>query len=175
VLKMEFLFFCNGDCTNNNYHFQTVLALTTIFLIHQCVHFWGASTAQPDAKKPEKLQFSTVEKVSIQKRDGDFNVRICNGKDYEEKAAAGGVLAVMCPPDNGRHVKPQAGTITYNLTAVIPKETSGHHRTHRNGGITVLVEIESRTDPNVTITTGEVPLIIDITDLMADEDVKIYI
>jgi hypothetical protein len=39
-----FLFSCTVDCVNNNYHFQIILALATILLIHQCIHFWGAST-----------------------------------------------------------------------------------------------------------------------------------
>jgi len=77
VLRKPSLFLCNADCTNNNYHFQTLLALTAIFIIHQCVHFWGVSTAQPGAKRPGNLQLVITEEVFVQTDQGNlYNIII---------------------------------------------------------------------------------------------------
>jgi hypothetical protein len=100
--------------------------------------FDGAACCQ----KARKLQFSIAEEVSIQKKNGNFNnVRICYGKIPQVLADFDGVLAVMCPRNNGGHVKPQAGTSNYTLTIEIPR--SDHDRRNPNGGITTLVKIES--------------------------------
>jgi hypothetical protein len=123
VTRKPFLFFCYADCTNNNYHFQTLLALTTIFLILQCVHFWGASTAQPDANFPGRLQFSQAEEFQILKKQGNFNnIRICNGKHADVLAHEDGVLAVQCARNNGGNVKPPVVGFTYNVSVAIPKK-----------------------------------------------------
>ena len=70
VIRKPFPFFYSADCTNNNYHFRTLLALTTIFIIHQCGHIWVASTAQPGAERAGNLQFSNAEEVPAQKKQG---------------------------------------------------------------------------------------------------------
>ena len=161
MLRKLFLFFCNADCTNNSYHFQALLALTTIFLIHQCVHFWGASTEKPGATKPPTFQFSNLTQVTIQNRQGNFkNVRICNGKLNETLAHVDGVLVVTCFRNNGGHVRPPLAGLNFTITVEIPRKESD-----QNGGITTLVEIIPTDghglDPNVTVTptlTGNVIL-----------------
>ena len=155
VIGKQFLFFYHVDCTNNNYHFQTLLALTTIFIIHLCVHFWGASTAQPGVKRPGNLQFSGLEAVSVRKRHGNLNnIRICNGKIQQVLANKNGVLAVECRSNNGGHVRPPAGSLRFNINVEIPNYTSKGVSTIPNDGIERLVEITQGPDPNITVTEG---------------------
>jgi len=168
-------FFCNADCTNNNYHFQTLLALTTIFIIHLCVHCWGASTAQPGVKRPGNLQFSDLEAVSVRSRHGNLNnIRICNGKLQQVLANVNGVLAVECRSNNGGHVRPPAGSLNFNINVEIPKYASGRDSTNRNGGITTLLEIHGGQDTNVTVATGEVNNLIGIAGLNSNTQVNLY-
>jgi hypothetical protein len=137
MLRKPLLFFCNADCTNNNNHFQTLLALTAIFIIHQCVHFWGVSTAQPGAERPGNLQFSNHEVVSVRKRQGNLNnVRICNGRFSQLLANVSGVLAVRCLENNSGHIRPPAGGHNFNISVEITKHISSRDSTDTNGGIT---------------------------------------
>jgi len=129
--------------------------LTTIFVIHLCVHFWGASTAQPGVKRPGNLQFSDLEEISVRKRHGNLNnIRICNGKVQQILANKKGVLAVECRSNNGGHVRPPAGSLIFNINVEIPNLTSQGVSTNRNGGIERLVEIYDGRDPNITVTEG---------------------
>jgi hypothetical protein len=152
VLRKPLLFFCNAECTNNNYHFQTLLALTLIFIIHQCVHFCGVTTAQPGAKKPGNLQFSNHEEVSVQKKQGNLNnIRICNERFYQVLANVSGVLAVECLQNNGGHNRTPAGGLNFNNTVEITKHTSGRDSTDTNGEVTTFVEVSNSNVPNITI------------------------
>jgi len=171
-----FLFFCNADCTNNNYYFQTLLALTTIFIIHLCVLFWGASTAQPGVKRPGNLQFSDLEEVSVRKRNGNFNnIRICNGKVQQVLAKKNGVLAVACRSNNGGHVKPPVGSLNFNINVEIPKHKSGGDIRDPNIEITTLVELYGGRDaPNVSVTLGEDNNIIDVLGVDANTQVRFF-
>ena len=119
--------------------------MTAIFLFHQSIHFWGASTAQPGFEIPGNLKFGNLQEVSEQKRQGNLNnIRICNGNVSQEPANASGVL-VECLPNNGN----------YNISVEIPKPKSGPDTTDQNGGLATLVEEWSGRDPNVKITPGE--------------------
>jgi hypothetical protein len=158
VLRQTFLFFCNTECTNNNNHFQTLLTLISIFLIQQCVLFWGATTAQPGANDPGGLQFSNAEAVHLLKKKGNFNnVKICRGKFPNVLAYECGVLAVECLPKDGE-LPPPAGGLNYNFTVLIPRD---QHTPDCDGSdevdeIRALLEIRALRghgrDPNVTIT-----------------------
>jgi len=129
--------------------------------------------AQLGAKKPEKLQFSTAEEVSIEKKNGNFNnVRICNGKIPQVLAEVDGVLVVMCPRNNGGHVKPQAGIFNYTLTVEIPR--SGHDRRNPNGVITTLVEIESGHDPDVRVENSPSHILVGIAGVNANTGIVTY-
>jgi hypothetical protein len=179
VTRKPFLFFCNADYTNNYYHFQTLLALTTVFLILQCVHFWGTSTAQSGVNFPGHLQFSQAEEFQIIKKQGNFNnIRICNGKHADVLANVDGVLAVQCARNNGGNVKPPAAGFTYNVSVAIPKETSGGDSTDQNGGIKTLVEIEPvhgpGRDPNFTITTEGTNTLVGISNVDTNTELNIF-
>ena len=155
VTRKPFLFYQNVDCTNYNYHFQTLLALTTIFVIHLCVHLWGASTAQAADETAGILHYRDAEDVSVQKRHGDLhNVTICNGKDYQVLANLSGVLGVLCLRNDCEHDTPPAGGFNINITLEIPNFTSKGDSTIPNGGIERLVEITEGPDPNITVTEG---------------------
>lgn len=134
-----------------------------IFIIQQCVHYWGASTAQPGG-----LQFSNSEQVFMKKNNGHFkNIRICNGKHWQTLAELGGVLVVQCAQSNGNGGnKPPPPGITYNITAEIPIPTSGCDKGDRNGGITTLVEIETgHSDPNAAIETTNSSIFVAVTGI----------
>ena len=149
--------------------------MTTILFIQQWVHFWGAATAQSGDNLPEILQFSNAEHLSIQKRNGNFNnIRICNGRLDQVLAELDGALAVQCRRNNGGQVRPPAGPFTYNLIVEIPKTTSGGDSTHRNGGITTLVELDPGTDTNVTISENERNFIVGVDGLNADSSIDIF-
>jgi hypothetical protein len=125
----------------------------------------------------ERLKFNTAEEVSIQKKNGNFNnVRVCKGKTPQVLANVEGVLAVMCPRNNGGHIKPQVGTFNYTLTVNVPRVTPGPDRTDPNGGITTLVEIrnERGNDPNVTVMITETLSIIGVDGISADTDLTLF-
>jgi hypothetical protein len=152
VLRKQFLFFCTADCTNNNYHFQIILAFTAIFLIHQSIHFSGASTAGHG-----RLSFSEAKQVHIHKKPGNVhNVRICNGKPFQKLAKKFGVLAVLCSRNNGNHVTPIPPVSNFDFTVIltIPRNPTNGNPIP-NGGIENLVEITSLGDPNVTVSQTE--------------------
>jgi len=149
--------------------------LNTIFIIHLCVHFWGASTVQPGVKRPGNLQFSDLEAVSVRNRHGNLNnIRICNGKVQQVLENVNGVLAVECRSNNGGHVRPPVGSLNFNINVEIPKYASGRDSTNRNGGITTLVEIHGGQDTKVTVTTGEVNNLIGIDGLNSNTQVNLY-
>jgi len=130
------------------------LALTAIFIIQQCVHFWKVSTAQPCAKRPGNLQFSNHEEVSVQKRQGNLNnIRICNGRVYQVLANVSGVLAVECLQNNGGNIRPTAGGLKFIIIVEITKHTSGRDGTDTKDGITTLVEVSNDCGPNITVTS----------------------
>jgi len=134
---------------------KTLLALTTIFIIHLCVHFWGASTAQADDETPLYLQFNNAEDVVVKKRHGDLkNVTICNGEDYRVLANVSGVLGVLCLRNDCEHDTPPAHGFNFNITIEIPNLISEGVSTIPNGGIERLVEITQGPDPNITVTEG---------------------
>ena len=170
-----FLFFCNADCTNNNYHFQTLLTLTTILIIHLCVHCWGASTAQPGVKRPGNLQFSYIVAVSVRKRHGNLNnITICNGKVQQVLANVNGVLAVACRSNNGGHVTPPAGSLRFNINVEIPNYTSKGDSAIPNGGIERLVEITQGPDPNITVTEGADTTFIGVVGVNTNRKMNFY-
>jgi hypothetical protein len=135
---------------------KTLLALTAIFLFHQSIHFWGASTAQPGFEIPGNLQFSNFEEVFVQKKQGNLNnIRTCKRRVDHILANVSGVLAADCLPNNGGHVRPPVGSLNFNISFDIPKQKSVGDTTDQNGGITTLVEEWGGRDPNVTVTPGE--------------------
>ena len=150
--------------------------MTTIFIIHLCVHFLGASTAQPGVKRPGNLQFSDLEEISVQKRHGNLNnIRICNGKVQQILAKKNGVLAVECLSNNGGHVKPPVGSLSFNINVEIPIHKSGGDIRDPNIGITTLVELYGGGDaPNVTVTLGEDNNIIDVLGVDANTLVRFF-
>jgi hypothetical protein len=175
-----FLFFCNTARTNNNYHFQTLLTLISIFLIHQCVHFWGASTTQSGSNRPERSQFSKANEVRVLKKQGNFNnVRICNGKVSKVLANESGVLAVECLPNNGQ-VSPPVDDLTFNISFAIPRDhhTSDSDGTDQGDEIRALLEIRALRgqgiDTNVTITPTADGNIIAVSDAGANTGFTFY-
>jgi len=160
VLRKPFLFFHDAHCTNNNDLFQTLLALTKIFLIHQCVHFWPASTALPGAKTLGNLQFTNLEEVSVQTKQG--NIRNCNGNVSQVPTYVSGVLVVECLPNNVGPVKPPADGLNVTVTVQKPNDKSGGDSTDPNGRITTLVEKWSGHGPNVIVSKGPTPNLVAI-------------
>jgi hypothetical protein len=154
--------------------------LISIFLIQQCVHFWGATTAQPGANRPERLQFSNAEEIHVLKKRGNFNnIRICYGKVPNVLANECGVLAVECLPRNGQ-VRPPAGGLNYNITVIIPRD---HHTpdcdgSDQDGEIRSLIEIEALRgrgrDPNVTITPTAEGNVVAVSNAGADTGFNFY-
>ena len=166
MLRKPFLFFCNADCTNNNYHFQTLLALTTIFLIHQRIHFWGVSTAQPGTERPGNLQVGSTEEVFVQTEQANLNnTRICNGNDSQVPANDSGFLAVDCLRNNGGSVKPPADDFNFTVNVDMPNRTSGLANTDPNGGIRKLVKRASRRDRRTTKWNPKLPDILSVSGL----------
>ena len=148
MLRKPSLFLCNADCTNNNYHFQTLLALNSIFLIHQWVNFWGVSTAQRGAERPGNLQFCSTEEVFVQTEQGNLNN---NGNFSQTPANASGFLAGDCLRNNGGPVKPPADNFNFTVNVDIPNRTSGVASTDPNGGVRNLVKLASAHDVNITV------------------------
>jgi hypothetical protein len=149
--------------------------LTAIFIIHQCVHFWGVSTAQPGAKRPGNLQFSNHEEVSVRKRQGNLNnIRICNGRVYQVLANVSGVLAVECLQNNSGHNRPPAGGLNFTITVGIPKHTSGRDSRDTNGGITSLVEVSNSNAANVTTEVSSSLIIVGIVNINANTEIVTY-
>ena len=150
--------------------------MTTIFLIHQYVHFWEASTAQHDARRPSTLRFSTAEEVLILKKQGNHNnVRICNGKEAQILAEVDGVLVVQCARNNGGNVRPPADGFNYTIIVEIPRSSSD-----LNDGIRTLVEIQSvrgqglGRDPNATALIVGESVIVNAGGLTINEAVTVY-
>ena len=159
MLRKPSLFFSNADCTNNNYHFQNLLALTTIFLIHLRIHFWGVSTAQPGTERPGKLQLGNTEEVFVQTEQGNLNnITFCNGNVSQVPANASGFLAVDCLRNNGGPVKPPADDFNFTVNVDITNSTSHVASTDPNGGIRNLVKRASGHGPNITISNGPSPI-----------------
>ena len=149
--------------------------MTTIFVIHQCVHFWGASTAQGANETPLYLQFNNAENVVVQKRHGDLkNIRICNGKDYRILENVSGVLGVLCLRNNYEHDTPPAGRFNFNIIIEIPNLTSKGDSTFPNGGIERLVEITQGPDPNITVTEGADTTFIGVVGVNTNTKVNFY-
>ena len=143
--------------------------MTTIFIIHLCVHFWGASTAQPGVKRPGNLQFSDLEAVSVRRRHGNLNnTRICNGKVQQVLANVNGVLAVECRSNNDGHVRPVV-ILSFNTSVEIPNYISGG-----NGGISTLVEIYEGRDPSVSVTALVDSNIIGVTGVSSNTLINYY-
>jgi hypothetical protein len=121
-----------------------------MFLIHQSIHFWGASTA-----KPGNLHLIHAEQVHVERKSGNLNnIRNCNGKEFLALTNKDGVLAVECSRNSGQshpHV-PHADGFKHTNIATIPKNTSDDRSTDRNGGITTLVEVKRGKEQNDTIT-----------------------
>jgi hypothetical protein len=154
--------------------------LISIFLIHQCVHFWGASTTQSGSNRPERLRFSNANEVHVLKKQGNFNnIRICNGKDPNILANESGVLAVECLPRNGQ-VSPPVDDLTFNITFAIPKNhhTSDSDGTDQDGEIAAYIEIGAlrgrRRDPNVTVRAQLEETIVTVIDVGADTGIDIF-
>ena len=151
------------------------LALTAIFIIQQCVHFWKVSTEQPCAKRPGNLQFSIHEEVSVRKRQGNLsNIRICNGKIYQVLANVSGVLAVECLQNNGGRISHSAGGLNFIITVGIPKHKSGRDSTDTNGGITSLVEVLNGHGPNFTVTRGTVTSLVAVAGVTSGTAVSFF-
>jgi hypothetical protein len=116
----------------------------------------GVSTAKPGAKRSGNLQFSNLEVVSVQNRQGNFNnISICNGRVSQVLANVSGLLAVQCLENNGGHIRPPAGGLSFNITVEIPKHISSRDSIDPNGGITALLEVWSGHDPNFTVLSGD--------------------
>jgi hypothetical protein len=149
--------------------FQTILALTTIFIIHQCVHFWGASTAQPG-----RLQFSSSEEVLVKKVQGNFNnVRLCNGRIHKILANESGVLALLCSFNNGGHVPPSVGELNFNISFAIPIQTSGGDPVAPNE-VDAAVEVWGGDGTDVVVTQESDSISIGISAVSANTPIVIY-
>jgi len=106
----------------------------------------------------------------VRKRHGNLNnIRICNGKVQQVLANENGVLAVECRSNNGGHVKPPVGILSFNTSVEIPNYISGG-----NGGISTLVEIYEGRDPSVSVTALVDSNIIGITGVSSNTLINYY-
>jgi len=111
----------------------------------------------------------------VRKRHGNLNnIRICNGKVQQVLANLNRVLAVECRSNNGGHVRPPVGILSFNTSVDIPNYTSGGDSTDPNGGITTLGEIYEGREPNVTVTPGENDNLIDILGVNSNTVVRLF-
>jgi len=111
----------------------------------------------------------------VQKRHGNLNnIRICNGKLQQVLANKNGVLAVECRSNNGGHVRPPAGSLSFNISVEIPIHKSGGDRRDQNSGINTLVELYGGRDPNVTVTPGEDTNLISIIGVGSNTVVNLF-
>jgi len=126
-----------------------------IFIIHQCIYFWGASTAQAADERPGNLQFTNADDVSAQAKQGHLNnIRISNGNVSQVPAKASGVLGVEYLTNNGGPVKPPADVFNFTVSVEIPNDTSGVYSKDPYGGIRSLIKRASGHGPNVTVSKG---------------------
>jgi hypothetical protein len=140
--------------------------MSVIFLIHQSIHFWGASTARHG-----NLRFNHAEQFRIEnKRRNLHNVRICNGREPQPPLKnTSGVLVVECFKRNCN--SQQEGNPTdafnYTVTIIVPKNTNSNANTDTNDGINILLQITTCKDPNVTISSTSSANIIGVSDVTA--------
>lgn len=130
--------------------------MTAVFVCHQYLHFWAASTQSPDVTQSGGLQFSNGQTLSIQKQAGNLNNhKICNGRDYLILAQENGTLVVQCFKKNGVPdlTQPGPNDLSFNITITIPQNTANSASTFENNEIQNLIEISSIHDPDVEITT----------------------
>jgi hypothetical protein len=103
------------------------------------------------------------------------NHRICNGKNFTELAKRDGVLAVRCSQNNGGQDKPpEKSAFVYSISIAIPKRPSGRGSTHRQDGITTLLELESGSGTDVTLSQTPTTNTVGIENINVIETIAIF-
>jgi len=111
----------------------------------------------------------------VRKRHGNLNnITICNGKVQQVLANVNGVLAVACRSNNGGHVRPPVGILSFNTSFEITNYTLGGDSTDPNGGISNLVEIYEGRDPSVSVTPKVKRSIVGVTGVSSKTLIDYY-